>query len=177
MTVLLALAVLSLVLHLGQYVVSRSMERRTPLPLASVALPALTWPANAGRGWHRRGGSAPDEWAACHSLACAHLTTAHTRTPAGLVCDECGHTITGELMDNYQDFADEVEYPTREEVKADEIRLDLADEERHAALLDAEAAAFGPDDHESCHSEFIDGSWTDCGCEDCEAREEEEVAQ
>ncbi|MFB6517469.1 hypothetical protein [Streptomyces sp. NPDC056401] len=174
MTALLALAVIVLAVHLGQYAVSRSMERRIPPPLAPVALPALTWPANAGRGRHRRAGAAPDEWAACHSLACAHLTTAHTHTPAGLVCDECGHTSTGEPMDHYEDFADEVEHPTREEQKADEIRLDLADEERHAAL---EATAEpGPAD-ETCFAEFIDGSYTNCGCEDCEAREEEEVAQ
>lgn len=103
MTALLALAVIALAVHLGQYAVSRSMERRTPPPLAPVVLPALTWPANAGRGRHRRAGSAPDEWVACHSLACAHLTTAHTRTPAGLACDECGHTIpsarTGEEVE------------------------------------------------------------------------------
>ncbi|MFZ3494584.1 hypothetical protein ACODT5_15395 [Streptomyces sp. 5.8] len=171
MTALLALAVISLALHLAQYAVSRSMERRTPPSLAPVALPALTWPANAGHGRHRRAGSAPDEWAACHSLACAHLTTAHTKTPAGLVCDECGHTSTGELMDDYQDFADEVEHPTREEQKADEIRLDLADEERHAAL--EPQAGPGPDD-DTCFAEFIDGSYTNCGCEYCEDREARE---
>lgn len=172
MTALLTLAAIMLALHLAQYAVSRSVERRTPPPLAPVALPSLTWPANAGRGRHRRAGSAPDEWAACHSLACAHLTTAHTRTPVGLVCDECGHTNTGALMDSYEDFADEVEQPTREEMKADEIRLDLADEERHAAL-EALAADFGPDD-ETCFAEFIDGSYTNCGCEYCEDREARE---
>lgn len=30
------------------------------------------------------------EWVACHSLHCAHLTTRHDRTPAGLVCRGCG---------------------------------------------------------------------------------------
>ncbi|MFD9306103.1 hypothetical protein ACFWCB_26200 [Streptomyces sp. NPDC060048] len=90
---LLALAVLSLALHLGRYAVDRCMERRTPPCLAPVSLPDLMWPTKAGHGRHRRAGAAPDAWAACHSLACAHLTMPHTRTPAGLVCDGCGHTI------------------------------------------------------------------------------------
>lgn len=34
----------------------------------------------------------------------------------------------------------------------------------------ADAAA----SHEECHAEFIDGSWTNCGCPDCEDRETEE---
>ncbi|WP_188266535.1 MULTISPECIES: hypothetical protein [unclassified Streptomyces] len=31
----------------------------------------------------------------------------------------------------------------------------------------------GPDDE--CHAEFIDGSWTNCGCPDCEQAEEDEM--
>ncbi|MFI5809288.1 hypothetical protein [Streptomyces sp. NPDC051561] len=29
-------------------------------------------------------------WLACHTTTCAHLSTRHDRTPAGLVCRACG---------------------------------------------------------------------------------------
>lgn len=174
---LYALAVLSLAVHLGQYAAGRRLQRQTPPRLAPVALPHHVWPTNAGPGRHRRSGAAPDAWIACHSLVCAHLQMPHTQTPAGLVCDECGRAIPGEPMDNYEDFADEVEQPTREEERADEIAFEVAADERRAEegrLAEREAsAACGPDDGE-CHAEFIDGSWTNCGCEECEDRDAEE---
>lgn len=50
-----------------------------------------------------------------------------------------------------------------------ELALDAADEERWARD-DAQAEAPGPDDGE-CQAELIDGSYTYCGCEDCQERE------
>jgi monoamine oxidase len=70
--------------------------------------------------------------------------------------------------DHYAD--EEHEYPTRAEEKAAEIALDVADEERHAAEEATADAATAPDDHE-CQAELIDGSWTYCGCEECDERE------
>lgn len=49
-----------------------------------------------------------------------------------------------------------------------ELALDAADEERRAAEETTEAP--GPDDGE-CQAEFIDGSYTYCGCEGCRERE------
>lgn len=75
-------------------------------------------------------------------------------------------------MTDYDDIATEVmasEAPTREQEKAAEVALDLADEQRRA---EQDAAEPEPeDDGEDCHAEFIDGSYTYCGCEDCEQRE------
>jgi hypothetical protein len=34
----------------------------------------------------------PDAHMACHTTVCAHMSTAHDRTPAGLVCRGCGNT-------------------------------------------------------------------------------------
>jgi hypothetical protein len=78
----------------------------------------------------------------------------------------------------HDDYTDEVEQPTREEEKAAEISLDLADEERWAAEEAATGKGAGREDDEECGAEFIDGSWTYCGCEDCvdrEAREESDL--
>ncbi|MGP3686494.1 hypothetical protein ACTVZO_17610 [Streptomyces sp. IBSNAI002] len=172
---LLALGLLCLVVELAQYWVRRQLERQPPYRFPPVTLPAADWLINPGSGRHRRGG-APDAWAACHTTRCAHLTTPHSRTPAGLECDECGHLIPGGAMHNYAEYADEVEQPTREEEKAAEITQDIADEERAAERERLSPAAL--EDGDGCHAEFIDGSWTDCGCEDCadrEAREESDL--
>ncbi|MGW4388236.1 hypothetical protein [Streptomyces sp. NPDC004685] len=52
----------------------------------------------------------------------------------------------------------------------DEYRLDAADEER--------ARQAEPDltPGDECGAEFIDGSWTYCGCEECEQREQDDAA-
>ena len=34
----------------------------------------------------------PDAHMACHTTVCAHMSTAHDRTPTGLVCRGCGTT-------------------------------------------------------------------------------------
>lgn len=163
---LLLLALICLAVHLAQYRATRRLERQEPGRFPPVPLPTTDWLSNPGSGRHRRG--APDAWAACHTTRCAHLTTRHSRTPAGLVCDECGTPNTGGPMHDYSESADEVERPTREEEKAFEIALDVADEERHAEQ--ERLAPAGPEDDEECHAEFIDGSFTDCGCADCEDR-------
>ncbi|MFZ3558132.1 hypothetical protein [Streptomyces sp. BH055] len=51
-----------------------------------------------------------------------------------------------------------------------ELRLDAADEERDAAEEQARNAEPDLADDGDCNAEFIDGSWTDCGCPDCEQR-------
>lgn len=170
---LLLLALVCLAVQLAQYGVRRRLERR-PLHRYQVELPATDWPYAPASGRHRLGD--PDAWVACHTPHCAHLTTRHTRTPAGLVCDVCGTTNTGEPMNDYAEYADEVDYPTREEEKAAEIALDVADEERRAAEEAAAGEPAGPQD-EDCGAEFIDGSWTYCGCEDCTERETREESE
>ncbi|MER6197990.1 hypothetical protein ABT234_11580 [Streptomyces sp. NPDC001586] len=171
---LLAFALACLALHLAQYLVRRRLERQPLHRFPPVDLPASDRLPTPGSGRHRRGGH-PCEWAACHTTRCAHLTTSHTRTPAGLVCDECGHLIPGGPVHDEHDYADEVEQPTREEEKAAEIALDVADEQRWAAEAAATVEGAGPEDDDECHAEFIDGSWTGCGCEDCELRDAEET--
>ncbi|MFD6874498.1 MULTISPECIES: hypothetical protein [unclassified Streptomyces] len=169
---LCGLAVVCLIFHGAQYLATRRMEALVP-PAVVVEVPRHpSWSAHPGAGRHRRDAGAPDAWLACHNLACAHLTRPHTRTPAGLVCDECGHVIPGEPVHDHHDYADEVDYPTREEEKAAEIALDVADEERWAA--EAAAAPAEPEDENDCGAEFIDGSWAGCGCEDCADRDAEE---
>ncbi|MFB7171117.1 hypothetical protein ACFCYM_09885 [Streptomyces sp. NPDC056254] len=171
---LLLFALLCLAFHLVQYRASRRLERQQPRRLPPVQLPTSDRLSNPGNGRHRRGG-APDAWAACHTTRCAHLTTPHSRTPAGLECHECGHVISGGPMHDYAEHADEADYPTREEEKAAEIALDVAADEARWA---AEGAAAGEPEGDECGAEFIDGSWTYCGCEDCverEAREESDL--
>ncbi|MFE7096989.1 hypothetical protein [Streptomyces erythrochromogenes] len=171
---LLLLALVCLAVQLAQYGVRRQLERRPPHRYL-VELPASDWPYDPGSGRHRLGD--PDAWVACHTPDCAHLTRRHTRTPDGLVCDVCGTTNTGEPMDHdYSEYADAVEQPTREEEKAAEIALDVADEERRAAEEAAAGESAGPED-EDCGAEFIDGSWTYCGCEDCTERETREESE
>ncbi|MEV7584424.1 hypothetical protein [Streptomyces erythrochromogenes] len=167
---LLLFALICLAVLRQVYRATRRLERQEPGRFPPVPLPATDW-SNPGSGRHRRNG--PDAWVACHTLRCAHLTTRHTHTPAGLVCDECGTTNTGGPMDDdYTEYADGVDYPTREEEKAAEIALDVADEERWAAEeKEAEIARINA---EECGAEFIDGSWTYCGCEDCVERKERE---
>ncbi|WKV74253.1 hypothetical protein AW27_026500 [Streptomyces sp. PCS3-D2] len=171
---LLLFAVACLVVQLVQYGVRPPLERRPPHRFPPVELPAADWPYGPGSGRHRR--AAPDAWAVCHTPHCAHLTTRHTRTPAGLVCDECGDVTPGGPMHDYAEYADEVEHPTREEEKAAEIALDVADDERRAAEEAEAGDGAGPEDDEDCGAEFIDGSWTYCGCEDCAERETREEA-
>ncbi|MEU2450085.1 hypothetical protein ABZ605_08500 [Streptomyces sp. NPDC012765] len=173
---LLIFALLYLALYLVQYRASRALERQDPGLLPPVELPAADWPYDPGHGKHRRADGAPDAWLVCDALACAHLTRPHTRTPAGLVCDECGTTNApgGPVHDDdYSEYADEVEQPTREEEKAAEIAHEVAAEERQ---MDQEAAAdaFDAEDGE-CAAEFIDGSWHSDGCEDCEQRDAEDA--
>ncbi|WP_328739917.1 hypothetical protein OHA91_22945 [Streptomyces erythrochromogenes] len=96
---LLLLAVAALAVHLLQDIVSRRVHA-VPLPRVTQAVPRGDWPANPGTGRHRRGAPEPDAWLACHTTSCAHLTTAHTRTPAGLVCDECGTPNQGVPVHN-----------------------------------------------------------------------------
>lgn len=163
-------AVLVGAFHLVQHIVSRRLDRQEPDRIAVPQPRPSVWPTSRGPGRHRRAGAAPDAWLAWHSLVCAHLQMPHTTTLAGLVCDECGNTIPGGPMYDDHDFADEVERPTREEEKASEIAHDIAAEERLAELeaLAANAPEDGGD--EECYAEFIDGSFTDCGCVDCEDR-------
>lgn len=166
---LLLFALVCLAVFLAQHRATRRLERQDPGRFPPVPLPATDWSTPAS-GRHRRG-SAPDTWAACHTTSCAHLTRPHAHTPAGLECLVCGHVISGGPMDeDHTEYADAVDYPTREEEKAAEIALDVADEERRAA----EAAGAGPEDEGECFAELIDGSWTDCGCEDCTERETRE---
>lgn len=56
-----------------------------------------------------------------------------------------------------------------------EYRLDAADEERALAEERARAAEHGADEDGDCFAEFIDGSWTYCGCPDCEQREADDA--
>ncbi|MFF7365844.1 hypothetical protein [Streptomyces sp. NPDC008125] len=78
----------------------------------------------------------------------------------------------------YDDHAEYADYdpPTAEEERTAVLLLDAADEERHAAEERA-AAATAPEDDDECAAEFIDGSWTDCGCPECEDRAAEELAE
>ncbi|WP_030387040.1 hypothetical protein [Streptomyces sp. NRRL S-241] len=179
MIALYVLAVAFLLLHVVQHVVSRRLEAVVPPPVVvTVPRHPAAWPALPGPGRHRRSDTAPDAWLPCHNLACAHLTRPHTRTPAGLVCDECGTTNApgGPVHDehDYSEYADEVDRPTREEEKAVEIALDVAAEERWAAEEAATGEGSDHEDDDECHAEFIDGSWTNCGCPDCETRAAEE---
>ncbi|MFG2993987.1 hypothetical protein ACGFZK_32630 [Streptomyces sp. NPDC048257] len=109
---LLLFALVCLVVHLAQYLVRRRLERQPLHRYPAVVLPATDLLSNPGSGRHRRGGGAPDEWAACHTTRCAHLTTPHTRTPAGLVCDDCGHLIPGGPVHDDTEYTDEMELPT-----------------------------------------------------------------
>lgn len=67
--------------------------------LLLAATVAVTW---AARLWPTRPAPAPVAarvdaaavWLACHTTRCAHLTTRHDETPAGLVCRGCG-TVNG----------------------------------------------------------------------------------
>ncbi|RCH70530.1 hypothetical protein DT019_03300 [Streptomyces sp. SDr-06] len=73
---------------------------------------------------------------------------------------------------DYEQYAgEEREYPTAAEETAYEIALDFADEERHAAEEAQVSSAEPDDDGDECHAEFIDGSWTYCGCDECDERE------
>lgn len=91
-----------------QDIASRRLERQSPEPITQ-AVAHEDWPTNGGTGRHRRSAPAPDLWAACHSLRCAHLQTPHTTTPAGLVCGECGLTIPGgPVHDDIAHHPDEV---------------------------------------------------------------------
>lgn len=56
-----------------------------------------------------------------------------------------------------------------------EYRLDAADEQRDGAEERARQAAPDLTPGDECHSEFIDGSYTSCGCEECEQRDADET--
>lgn len=56
-----------------------------------------------------------------------------------------------------------------------EYVLDAADEERAAAAERARQAEPDLTPGDECHAEFIDGSYTSCGCEECEQREADET--
>lgn len=89
---LCGLALLVLVFNIAQYIAMHRLEA-APLPRLAVDVPRHPrWPEHPGGGRHRRPTGDPDAWLPCHTLVCAHLTRPHTRTPAGLVCDECGTT-------------------------------------------------------------------------------------
>jgi hypothetical protein len=61
--------------------------------LLLAAAVAVTW---AARVWPARTApvsARPDDsvvWLRCDTTSCAHMTTRHDRTPAGLVCRGCG---------------------------------------------------------------------------------------
>lgn len=56
--------------------------------------------------------------------------------------------------------------------RAAEYRLDADDEVRALEEERARAAQADPaEDDDECHAEFIDGSWTYCGCPECKQRE------
>ncbi|MGI5348799.1 hypothetical protein ACQEU8_11470 [Streptomyces sp. CA-250714] len=55
-----------------------------------------------------------------------------------------------------------------------EFAIDAADEARARETERAEASQTH-DDPDECYAEFIDGSWTHCGCEDCQQRAYEET--
>ncbi|MFD6421736.1 hypothetical protein [Streptomyces sp. NPDC060198] len=76
----------------------------------------------------------------------------------------------------YEDHAEYADYdpPTAEEERTAVLLLDAADEERHAAEERAAAAA-APEDDDECAAEFIDGSWTYCGCPQCEEQEDRDA--
>ncbi|MFD0078190.1 hypothetical protein ACFVIY_37815 [Streptomyces sp. NPDC127166] len=65
--------------------------------LLLAAAVAVTW---AARLWPTRPAptarveSVAAVWRACHTTRCAHMTTRHDETPAGLVCRGCG-TVAG----------------------------------------------------------------------------------
>ncbi|MGW2580806.1 hypothetical protein ACWCYZ_05615 [Streptomyces virginiae] len=99
---LLIFGLICLALQLAQYWVSRRVERQEPGRYPPVPLPSVDWPYGPGSGRHRLG-DAPDAWAACHTTRCAHLTTRHSITPAGLVCDECDHLTPGGPMHEEHD--------------------------------------------------------------------------
>lgn len=83
-------------------------------------------------------------------------------------------------MSDYDDLtnADVMTYAEMDEDDRDaELRLDAADEERALAEEQARAAEHdGAEDDGECMAEFIDGSWTYCGCQDCEQREADDAS-
>lgn len=58
----------------------------------AVTWAARLWPTRPAPTTARTDASAV--WRACHTTRCAHLTTRHDETPAGLVCRGCG-TVAG----------------------------------------------------------------------------------
>ncbi|MFF9898469.1 hypothetical protein [Streptomyces longispororuber] len=56
-----------------------------------------------------------------------------------------------------------------------EFRLDAADEKRALEEERAREAEYGAEHEDECGAEFIDGSWTYCGCPDCEQREADDA--
>lgn len=70
--------------------------------------------------------------------------------------------------------ADVMSYDQLAEYDRDaDLLLDAADEQRGLAEERTRAAERSADDGD-CFAELIDGSWTYCGCPDCEQREADE---
>lgn len=100
----------------------------------------------------------------------------------GWTCGHCFHTTTckGDSVSDYDGMtnadvmsADEL----RERDRDDELRLDAEDDARNTALVQAEEAQAAADvtPGDECGAEFIDGSFTYCGCEECEQREQDDA--
>lgn len=53
-----------------------------------------------------------------------------------------------------------------------EFAQDDVDEARAAEEAKTDAAGESPDDDGECCAEFIDGSYTYCGCEECDERQD-----
>ncbi|MFB7162278.1 hypothetical protein [Streptomyces sp. NPDC056242] len=58
-----------------------------------------------------------------------------------------------------------------------EFRLDAEDDARNTTAVEAEDAKAGADTTpgDECGAEFIDGSFTYCGCEECQQREQDDA--
>jgi hypothetical protein len=72
------------------------------------------------------------------------------------------HSSSDYTPDSYADALDDP--PTHADDKAAETALD----ELHAEQDTADDQP--DDDSETCHAELVDGSYTYCGCEDCDER-------
>lgn len=72
--------------------------------------------------------------------------------------------------------ADVMSYAEMAEYERDaEYALDAADEKHAAAEERARQAEPDLTPGDECHAEFIDGSYTSCGCEECQQREADET--
>jgi hypothetical protein len=84
--------------------------------------------------------------------------------------------VTDDHHDAYYGMTDAEHEPmTAEEERTAELILDAQDEARHAAEQAAAEAVQPADDPDECTAEMVDGSYTYCGCEDCDQREYEDI--